>query len=170
MRGAGESIELRVGDLLRRLVDHVSHRSGAVLTLMADAGITLPQLLLLARVAAQGSALPSRLAARAGASLPATSQMLERLAAQGLLARGQDSADRRRRTVTVTPRGRRVLDQVSAARAVEYAQGLAAVPPSLLRRLAESLEPVLAQAEVAEHPVPAGGRQRPPIRRTDRSP
>ncbi len=170
MGSAGGHLELRVGELLRRLVDHISHRSGAVLALMGEAGITLPQLLLLARVGPRGSALPSRLAAAAGASLPATSQMLERLVAQGLVSRGEDAADRRRRTVVLTARGRRLLEQVAAARAAEYAQGLAGAPPRLLERLAEALEPILALAEVAGGPARGNDRQLAALRRTVRSP
>jgi DNA-binding MarR family transcriptional regulator len=105
-------LELRAGELLRRLVDRISHRSGAALALMARAEVTLPQLLLLARVERLGTATPSAVAEASGASLPAVSQMIERLVKQGLLARSEHAGDRRRRTLAVPPRGKRLLAQV----------------------------------------------------------
>ena len=71
----------RTGDALRRLVDLVSHGSGAVFTLMNDASITLPQVLLISRVEKFGSASLSDLAEGSTASAAALSQMIELLAA-----------------------------------------------------------------------------------------
>jgi DNA-binding MarR family transcriptional regulator len=144
--GAGAPAQ-RTGELLRRLVDRISHRSGAALAIMEQAGLTLPQLLLLARVARLGRASLSALAEASGASLPAASQMSERLVRQGLLARADDPADRRRRALAPTRRGREVLARVGAARAADYAVSLEAVPAPLLRALAEALAPIVERIE-----------------------
>jgi DNA-binding MarR family transcriptional regulator len=146
MPRAGE-LELRTGALLRRLVDLASHRSGTALALMGQSGITFPQLILLARVKRLGTASLSALAAVSGASLPATSQMIERLANLGMLARTDDPADRRRRALAVTARGSEVLARIGAARAADYAESLDGVPPSLLRSLAAALRPVVERLE-----------------------
>jgi DNA-binding MarR family transcriptional regulator len=143
---AGE-LELQTGALLRRLVDLASHRSGTALALIGQAGITFPQLILLARVKRLGAASITALAAVSGASLPATSQMIERLVNLGLLARTADTADRRRRALAVTARGSEVLARIAGARAADYAESLAGVPPALLRALAAALRPVVERLE-----------------------
>ena len=94
----------QAGAALRRLVDLVSHRSGLALAAMADAAITLPQVLLLSQVQRRGAASPSDLAAALHVSLPAVSQMIDRLVQQGLLDRTEDSVDRRRKSLTTTAR------------------------------------------------------------------
>ncbi len=142
-REAGE-LERQVGDLLRGLVDRVSHRSGAALAILAQAELTFPQLVVLARVERLGTASVSALAEVSGASLPATSQMIERLVRLGMLARADDPADRRRRALALTARGRGLLARVSAARADDYGRSLAGVPAPLLRSLGAALAPVLA--------------------------
>ena len=155
-RAAAGALERRAGELLRRLVDRISHRSGAALAAMAEAEVTLPQLLLLARVERLAPATPSALAEASGASLPAASQMIERLVRQGLLVRAEDPGDRRRRALAVTPRGRRLLAQVAAARAAEYGESLAGLPPALLRALADALAPILERID----PVASAGEPR----------
>ncbi len=150
-RAEGRPVELETGALLRRLVDLASHRSGAALALMGQAGITFPQLIVLARVERLGTASVSALAAVAGASLPATSQMLERLTKLGMLARTDDPDDRRRRALALTARGSEVLARIAAARAADYAQSLAGVSPALLRSLAAALRPVVDRLEGPRH-------------------
>ncbi len=147
-RRAGE-LELAAGALLRRLVDRISHRSGAALAILATAEVTFPQLILLARVQRLGTASLSALAEVSGASLPAASQMIDRLVRLGMLARADDPADRRRRALALTARGRELLARVAAARAADYAESLAGLPPALLRALAGALAPAVEALEAA---------------------
>jgi hypothetical protein len=110
----------RTGDALRRLVDLTSHRSGAVLTLMNDAAVTLPQLLLLSRIEQLGSASLAAIGDDSSVSIPALSQMIDRLVRQGWLDRtevpltvaARRSASRRQPatcSVSSRVRGRRIL-------------------------------------------------------------
>jgi DNA-binding MarR family transcriptional regulator len=70
---------------------------------------------------------------------PATlGQMLDRLAAHGLVTVGQDPADRRRRLVELTPRGRRLTEEAPLAGPVRLRHVPAA--PDRLRRLAEAFD------------------------------
>jgi len=148
------------GQALCHLVDLVSHRSGLALEAMSEAAITLPQVLLLDHVERRGTASPSELAKAVHASLPAVSQMIDRLVQQGLLNRAEDPVDRRRRSLTATARGRSVLRKLEAARSADYERGLAAVSSELHAQLIHLIERVIAELEGAA--VGAVRRGRPP--------
>jgi len=139
----------RTGDALRRLVDLTSHRSGAVLSLMNEAAVTLPQLLLLSRIEQLGSASLAAIADESSASAPALSQMIDRLVRQGWLDRAEDPADRRRKTIRVTPQGRDLLRNVETARSADFALSLSAVSKELRAQLATVLERAIAEVESA---------------------
>ena len=139
----------RAGDALRRLVDLVSHGSGAVFRLMNDASVTLPQVLLMSRVENSGSASLSDLAEGSTASAAALSQMIERLVQQGLLDRAEDPTDRRRKAIRVTARARALLRKLEAARSADYELGLASLGDGVRARLAAMLERVAVEIEDA---------------------
>ena len=137
----------RAGDALRRLVDLVSHRSGAVFKVMNDASVTLPQVLLISRVEKSGSASLSDLAEGSTASVAALSQMIERLVQQGLLDRAEDPADRRRKAIRITARARALLRKLEAARSADYEIGLDLLGEALRTRLAAMLDLAVAEIE-----------------------
>jgi DNA-binding MarR family transcriptional regulator len=128
-----------VGELLLALVDRVSHRGGDALSLMSEAGLTLPQVLFLTRLRQAGGSTPSGLAERLNMSLPATSQMVDRLFKLGFLTRREDEADRRRKRLAVTRSAEKLLDKLVRARAAEYARGTARLSPALRRELSAAL-------------------------------
>jgi DNA-binding MarR family transcriptional regulator len=128
-----------VGALLLALVDRVSHRGGDTLALMTEAGLTLPQVLFLTRLRQAGESTPSELAERLNMSLPAASQMVDRLFKLGFLTRREDEGDRRRKRLAVTPAAERMLDKLVRARAAEYAKGTARLSPALRRELSAAL-------------------------------
>jgi DNA-binding MarR family transcriptional regulator len=144
-RGPGRANQ--AGTALRRLVDLVSHRSGLALAAMSEASVTLPQVLLLNHVERRGSASPTDLAEAVHVSLPAASQMIDRLVKQGLLSRTEDPVDRRRKSLATTARARSLLRKLGTSRSADYELGLAAVSPELLRQLAALLERVVLEIE-----------------------
>jgi DNA-binding MarR family transcriptional regulator len=137
----------RAGDSLRRLVDLVSHRSGLALAAMNEAAVTLPQVLVLSHVERCVETSPTAIAAAMHASLPAVSQMIDRLVQQNLLDRREDPADRRRKTVATTAGARTLLRKLRSARSTEYERGLATANPELLAEMVALLERVIAQLE-----------------------
>jgi DNA-binding MarR family transcriptional regulator len=128
-----------VGALLLALVDRVAHRGGDTLALLTEAGLTLPQVLFLTRLRQAGESTPSELAERLNISLPAVSQMVDRLFKLGFLTRREDEGDRRRKRLAVTPAVDRMLDKLVRARAAEYAKGTSRLSPALRRELAAAL-------------------------------
>jgi DNA-binding MarR family transcriptional regulator len=135
------------GDLLRRLVDLASHRTGSVVRLMEEARVTLRQVLFLDRAQTLGSAALRDFAADAPVSPAALSQMVDRLVRQGLLSRSEDSADRRRKAIRLTPRARVLMRRIEAARTKDYEQGLGALSHEARNRLALALEQAVAELE-----------------------
>ena len=139
----------RAGDALRRLVDLISHRSGVALALMNDAAVTLPQVLLLSRVEKFGSASLAELADESSASIPALSQMIDRLVRQGWLDRTEDPHDRRRKAIRVTPRAGDLLRNLATARSADFDLGLSLVSEELRAQLANALERAVVEIESA---------------------
>jgi DNA-binding MarR family transcriptional regulator len=142
-------VDGEAGAALQRLVNLISHRSGRVISIMSEASVTLPQVLLLNRVDAIGSTSPSDIALEAQASAPAASQMIERLVRQGLLRRVEDPSDRRRKVISLSPAARALLKKLEAARAVDYELGLAPLGAELKSAMAEVLRQAADELERA---------------------
>ncbi len=151
----------RAGEALRRLVDLVSHRSGLALSVMSEAAVTLPQVLLLNQVERREATSPSEIAAAMRASLPAASQMIDRLVQQGLLERAEDAEDRRRKTLATTVPARALLRKLREARGGDYERGLAPVDEKLLAEMVRLIERVVAQLEGQD------GRRAPRLRKSE---
>jgi DNA-binding MarR family transcriptional regulator len=131
--------ESELGALIEASINRISHSRGRVLTLMAKASVTVPQVILLNFALKNPDSTPSSLAAILKISLPSVSQMIERLVKLGLAQRTEDSKDRRRKTVSVTSKGRTLLIRLEAVRAAEYATGAANLSEATRRRLADAL-------------------------------
>ena len=133
-----------LGEIVQEFVNRVSHAQGKTLAALSDAGVTLPQVLLLRRVASNGETTTSELAGQMHMSLPAVSQMAERLSQLSLLSRIEATDDRRKKRLMVTQDGRKLLTRISKARSADYAAGVAPlsarVRAGLLRVLSEALE------------------------------
>ena len=139
-----EEPTVNLGVLLEQFVNRISHRQGKTLSVLTDWSVTLQQVLLLRRVEQSGKSTLSEIAERMHMSLPAVSQMIDRLFQLGLLMRSESQMDRRRKDVAVTPKGHRLLQLIRKARASEYAAGVAALPVRLRSELAKVLRRTLA--------------------------
>ena len=96
----------QLGDLLQEFVNRVSHLQGNTLAVLTEEAVTLQQVLLLRRLKQLGESSPSELAAVMRMSLPAVSQMVDRLFTLGLVTRAEAPDDRRRKRVTITAKRR----------------------------------------------------------------
>jgi DNA-binding MarR family transcriptional regulator len=86
--------------------------------LLHEAGVSLDRALfpLLVRVGAMGPIGVVDLACQVGRDHSTVSRQIAKLEAQGLVARAPDGRDQRVRAAVITPEGRRVADQIAAAR------------------------------------------------------
>ncbi len=149
--------EDELGTLIEAFVNRISHPRGRVLTLMAKASVTVPQVILLNFALANPESTPSGLAAMMKLSLPSVSQMIERLVKLGLAQRTEDSHDRRRKTIGVTTKGRRLLARLEAVRSAEYAAGTASLSPATRRRLSDALSQALRELAPPSGPKASEG-------------
>lgn len=133
------------GTLLSDLVNRVSHRSGTTLRIMANAQVTLQQILLLTRLRQASPSSASDLAERLNLSLPAVSQAVDRLVRLNLVTRVEDSADRRKKKIATTARANALLERLTRARAGEYSAALSTLPVRTAERFDVVLREVLRE-------------------------
>lgn len=79
-------------------------------------GLSMTQLSTLMHLYHRGACGVSNIGSHLGVTNAAASQMIDRLVGLGYLERSEDPADRRVRQITVTARGRRLIESAVAAR------------------------------------------------------
>ncbi|MGF6935129.1 DNA-binding MarR family transcriptional regulator [Paraburkholderia sp. UCT70] len=134
-----------LGNLVQEFVNRVSHTQGKTLAVLTDASVTLQQVLLLRRLASTPDSTPSALAEQMHMSLPAVSQMVERLFQLDLVSRVESPDDRRKKQLAVTSNGSALLKRIAEARSADYAAGIAPLSPRVRAALARVLEDVLKE-------------------------
>jgi DNA-binding MarR family transcriptional regulator len=137
-----EPVDAVLGEAVQEFVNRISHTQGKTLSILTSASVTLQQVLLLRRLESNIASALSPLAEQMHMSLPAISQMVERLFQLDLVSRVESAYDRRKKSVAVTARGRALLKRIAAARSAEYAAGIAPLSP----RVKAALERVLKDA------------------------
>jgi DNA-binding MarR family transcriptional regulator len=95
-------IESHLGFWLRFVSNHVSQGFAARL---AGRGVTVAEWVLLRSLYGQGEMAPSRVAEAMGMTRGAISKLAERLLAKELIARRENTSDRRGQMLTLTPGG-----------------------------------------------------------------
>jgi DNA-binding MarR family transcriptional regulator len=134
------------GHLIHEFVVRIGSVGEAkALTLIHEAGLTMPQVIALSLLHHEGQQPITTLSQRLGLSLSATSAMVQRLVELGLVARAEDPNDRRQKQVTLTPEGLTFIDKVTAERTAAIAHGVGTLPPELRKQFLEVL------ARVVEH-------------------
>lgn len=137
---------------LERALFRVSKAVWAAKLTGTSAGATVERasVALLGRLTECGETRLSELACMLGVDVSTASRQVRHLADLGLLDRSPDPSDGRAQRLRVSARGRRVVEQVRAARASLLADALAGWSPGdrdtltdLLVRLADDLGPVL---------------------------
>ncbi len=93
-----------------------------------DDDVTLPQHRALVVLAARGPCRPGELADALGVHPSTITRLCDRLVAKRLVRRTESSSNRREVTVTLTAKGRRLVDSVTARRRVEIAEIVRRVP------------------------------------------
>jgi len=133
--------------LLQRLIALVSRKSaGESTAFMHASGLTMPQIVALFALR-RAEASISELAGRLRMSLPATSQLVDRLVEAGLVDRAEHARDRRVRRISILPAGLRYLEQFGAMRRREIQDALRSLGPETRARLAAALARAVAELE-----------------------
>lgn len=146
-RRPDDPVNARLGEVLEAFMNRVAHPRGRALAFLTQSSVTVDQAILMHHALTRPGSTPTSLAATMNLSLPSISQMLERLARLGMLRRIEDPADRRRKTIAVTPKARRFLRELQAVRSQEFSAGAAALSPATQQRLVAALERALTELD-----------------------
>jgi DNA-binding MarR family transcriptional regulator len=92
--------------------------------------ITLPQYRALIVLAARGAMRPVDLAEELSITASTATRLCDRLVQKDLISRARTEADRRTVELDLTPRGKKLLEDVTTARRGEIARILGALPAS----------------------------------------
>jgi DNA-binding MarR family transcriptional regulator len=150
----GQPAELSA--LVNELMSHIHRRfAGDSLAIMADAGLTMPQLVTLHMLAHTGGRSVGAIAGCLHLSPPATSHLVDRLVRAKLIVRTEDPDDRRQKRLAITDAGRQLVENLNNERSREVSVVLARLTPALRRQFAEVLERVVE--ELDSLPVPGMG-------------
>ncbi|WP_446040754.1 MarR family transcriptional regulator [Streptomyces sp. SID1121] len=123
--------------------------------------VTLPQYRLLVVLDTHGDAKLVEVAERLGVNPSTAMRMLDRLIAAGLAARRSNPASRRETLLRLTPDGRRLVDEVSAARRREITAIVERLPPE---QRADLVTALTAFTEAGgEPPAPVGDSEPYPL-------
>ncbi|MFB7271917.1 MarR family winged helix-turn-helix transcriptional regulator [Streptomyces sp. NPDC056244] len=122
-----------------RLLVAVSARSLAAVEEHAGERVTLPQYRLLAVLAAHGDAKLVEVADRLGVNPSTAMRMLDRLIAAGLASRQSNPDNRRVTMLRLTPAGRELVEEVTAARHREIAAIVGRLTPAQRTALVRAL-------------------------------
>lgn len=144
------------------LVGRLSQRES--LSFQHASGLTMPQIIVL-HVLRRAEDTISGLAARLRMSLPATSQLVDRLVEAGLVQRTEHESDRRVRRVTIRPAGLRFLERLGNLRREEIDFALRSLAPLTRARFASALSEVLGELNRELESQSSERRQEPPRRR-----
>ncbi len=112
-----------------------------------SAGMSVPQFRALLFLSRQPGASLTDVAEYLGLTLPSMSSMMEGLVERALVRRTPAAADRRRITLTLTPRGESSLAAARRATLAQLAQKLAALSPAdqaAVARALHALRPLFA--------------------------
>ncbi len=133
--------------LVQRLIALVNRKSaGESTAFMHASGLTMPQIVVLFALRRTEASI-SELAQRLRMSLPATSQLVDRLVEAGLIDRTEDPADRRVRRISILPAGLRFLERFGELRAREIEDALRSLGADTRALLAAALTRVVAELE-----------------------
>ncbi len=141
--------------LVQRLIAAVNRKSaGESLAFMHATGLTMPQLVVLFALRRSPASI-SELAQRLHMSLPATSQLVDRLVEGGLIDRTEHAEDRRVRRASILPAGLRTLEQFGEMRYREIDDALRSLGEETRALLVGALTRVVAELERELDPAAA---------------
>ena len=110
-------IKRKFSEVLHEWVEVFMHRSMRDSMLFwKESGLSFPQISTLMRLHYRGACGVSDVGGHLGVTLPAASQMVDKLAQQGLLERAGDPHDRRAKQLTLTTKGTALVQKSLDAR------------------------------------------------------
>ena len=146
---ADRELGYRLGAVMLRCM---SADGGTAIRVIDDSGVTFTQMKILMTLAGTRDEAPSLkpVADGLGLSLPSASRAVEGLVKRTLVARTEDSSDRRQRLLTLTEDGQGLADRIMAARLEGLGQFAASLTNEQRTRLEQALELLIERDEIAD--------------------
>lgn len=141
-------------DSMHRWIGVVMHNSMRNLSRFArERGYSMSQIMALNHINRKGSCGITDFGEEMGISSPAASQLLDRLAQQGLIERTEDPADRRSKLVALTTDGQKILKESLHARQGWLADLESDLTPEEMALAMQALEVLTEKARQLEPPI-----------------
>jgi DNA-binding MarR family transcriptional regulator len=119
--------------------------SGESARVEMDAGLTMPQHQTLHMLMYEGSCSVSTLTKKLGMSVSAVSHLAQRLVEMGFVAREEDPHDRRQKTLSLAPAGKKLVERLMKARFKEMRGSVEHLSAPLKRELKNVLERIVTE-------------------------
>ncbi|NTW01312.1 MAG: MarR family transcriptional regulator [Oscillochloris sp.] len=116
------------------------HSFDAVLTILRETELSLPRFVALSYLYRSGSASISQISEHLNLALGTTSHVVDQLVQSGYVERRESEHDRRHKEVSLTSRGRDVIERLRRHRIDQATEQLAGLSPDITTRLAATLE------------------------------
>lgn len=120
-----------------------SRMAGDAMQLMAEANITMPQIVALHILRRGGPRSVGTIGAALSLSASATSHLIDRLFERGLVSRVEDPADRRQKLISLTPAGHETVERLANARTEQIGAAVADIDPALRARLTDLVDLII---------------------------
>lgn len=133
------------GQLIELMALLHSRMAGDAMQIMAETQMTLPQMVTLHILHESGAKSVGVLGAMLNLSPSTSSHLIDRLFERGLVTRHEDAADRRQKSIAITPAGGQLIERLAAARSAQITAGLALVEPELQLRLSALIDLIISQ-------------------------
>ena len=122
--------------LFQRLIGLANSETAAKSTLYVyESGLTFPQIIVMYALTWEGPQPVSGLAQLLRLSVPATSQLVDRLVESEYVTREESPNDRRVRIVSMRPKGRQFMERLNEVRRQELQAAFAKLPEATRARL-----------------------------------
>ncbi len=136
---------------IRRFMDVAMHRSMRERSQLAKAtGVSMPQFGVLIQLRYRGNCGISDIGERFDISTPAASQLVDKLVQSGLVERAEDPDDRRAKQLTLTSRGKAVIEKGMNERYQWVDQLVLGLGPKERDKVAEALALLTEAAQKLE--------------------
>jgi DNA-binding MarR family transcriptional regulator len=119
--------------------------SGESARVEMDAGLTMPQHQTLHMLMYEGSCSVSTLTKKLGMSVSAVSHLAQRLVEMGFVEREEDPHDRRQKTLSLAPAGKKLVERMMKARFKEMRGSVEHLSAPLKRELKNVLERIVTE-------------------------
>ena len=115
-----------------------------LLQLLQRENLSMPRMVTLMYLSRRNCATISDIREHLNLMLGTTSQIVDQLVEGGFVERHESREDRRQKLVTLSERGRRIVDEVRDARAAQMSQQLNTLPEPLLEQMLHVMREVVA--------------------------